>query len=430
MNATEPFENLVLHATDGNADAQFHLGRHYAKQQEFTRARRWLDRAVAQNHALAQTELGLLLLYGIGVPHDIASAIALLKPAAVNGSAEANYQLALISLGDAELRFDAQQCLHWLEQAAHGNFAPAWRTLGLAWSNQTDDPRAAAMAEACFQKAIQLNDALSAFLLGWQCCQSTPNVPLGQQLLMRAAHGGIERARAFLVSQTASPFEPKAVTQVPISPPPDSLNRYSTGAKQERCASPYLATIENVLSPLECEYIIALGTPFLEHSDTVHPETGERLRNDYRNSSSMSFFQFQEDVWLRVVQRRLAALAGSAPLADAEYLALLRYLPGEQYKPHRDYLPLSLDAQQALNHPGQRTSTIFCYLSDVESGGATDFPILKQRIEPRRGRCVLFHNVKSKGVPDPDTLHAGLAVERGEKWLATLWIRERRYRLY
>jgi hypothetical protein len=32
------------------------------------------------------------------------------------------------------------------------------------------------------------------------------------------------------------------------------------------------------------------------------------------------------------------------------------------------------------------------------------------------------------GRPDPDTLHAGVPVERGEKWLATLWLRQRRYR--
>jgi hypothetical protein len=41
---------------------------------------------------------------------------------------------------------------------------------------------------------------------------------------------------------------------------------------------------------------------------------------------------------------------------------------------------------------------------------------------------VVFDNLFADGRPDPDSLHAGTPVERGEKWLATLWIRQRRYR--
>jgi hypothetical protein len=43
---------------------------------------------------------------------------------------------------------------------------------------------------------------------------------------------------------------------------------------------------------------------------------------------------------------------------------------------------------------------------------------------------VLFDNVGPDGRPDADTLHAGLPVERGEKWLGTLWLRERPLRAF
>ena len=51
-------------------------------------------------------------------------------------------------------------------------------------------------------------------------------------------------------------------------------------------------------------------------------------------------------------------------------------------------------------------------------------------IAPVPGRAVVFDNLLADGRPDPESLHAGLPVARGEKWLATLWLRERRYRHY
>ena len=43
---------------------------------------------------------------------------------------------------------------------------------------------------------------------------------------------------------------------------------------------------------------------------------------------------------------------------------------------------------------------------------------------PRPGAALAFRNVLADGTTDEDSLHAGLPVRRGEKWIATLWIRE------
>jgi len=120
-----------------------------------------------------------------------------------------------------------------------------------------------------------------------------------------------------------------------------------------------------------------------------------------------------------------------APLANAEHTVLLRYLPGQEYRPHRDYLPPSTPGNtNAPEAPGQRVNTVFCYLNDVEEGGETSFPLQQIKIEPYRGRVVFFKNLLPNGQPDSTTLHAGMPVIRGEKWLATLWTRERRFRHY
>ena len=47
---------------------------------------------------------------------------------------------------------------------------------------------------------------------------------------------------------------------------------------------------------------------------------------------------------------------------------------------------------------------------------------------PVKGNAVFFVYKRPDGTLDEDTLHAGLPVERGEKWIATKWLRERPYR--
>jgi hypothetical protein len=44
------------------------------------------------------------------------------------------------------------------------------------------------------------------------------------------------------------------------------------------------------------------------------------------------------------------------------------------------------------------------------------------------GRAVHFHNLLPDGQPDARTLHAGMPVIEGVKWLGTLWTRQRRIR--
>ncbi|WP_196768858.1 prolyl hydroxylase family protein, partial [Xanthomonas arboricola] len=133
-----------------------------------------------------------------------------------------------------------------------------------------------------------------------------------------------------------------------------------------------------------------------------------------------------EDFAARAAQARVAACA-QLPLTHAEALSVLCYAPGEQYRAHRDYLPpgtIAADRPTA----GNRLRTACVYLNDVEAGGDTDFPVAGVRVRPRAGSVVCFDNLHADGRPDPDSLHAGLPVSAGSKWLGTLWFRQQRYR--
>jgi hypothetical protein len=58
-------------------------------------------------------------------------------------------------------------------------------------------------------------------------------------------------------------------------------------------------------------------------------------------------------------------------------------------------------------------------------GGETDFPRLGIRHRGRKGDGLMFRNVDAEGRGDYRTLHAGLPPTQGEKWLVSLWIRDR-----
>ncbi|MDE2071088.1 MAG: 2OG-Fe(II) oxygenase, partial [Gammaproteobacteria bacterium] len=93
---------------------------------------------------------------------------------------------------------------------------------------------------------------------------------------------------------------------------------------------------------------------------------------------------------------------------------------------HFDYFVSRGNREELVDgRGGQRQTTLFVYLNDVEAGGETDFPLLHACVLPAQGKAVKFVNLDAHGEPDTRTLHAGKPVIRGEKWLLTVWFRQR-----
>jgi prolyl 4-hydroxylase len=129
------------------------------------------------------------------------------------------------------------------------------------------------------------------------------------------------------------------------------------------------------------------------------------------------FGVYAEDLVVNALNRRIAALSGTG-IDQGEPLQLLRYRPGGEYKPHMDALPAE---------PNQRILTVLVYLSDDYEGGETAFPNAGLSFRGRTGDALLFRNTGADGRPDPLSLHAGLPVARGIKYLASRWIRANRF---
>jgi prolyl 4-hydroxylase len=146
-----------------------------------------------------------------------------------------------------------------------------------------------------------------------------------------------------------------------------------------------------------------------------------------RNSSHVTLGPRQHDHVLEALERCIGRLCG-IPTLNGEFLQILRYRVGEEFKPHVDYFNEGVaGTSKSLADGGQRVQTALLYLNDGYRGGGTRFPRLDIDIEPRRGDLVHFHNVGADGLGHRDSLHAGMPVLEREKWLLSQWIRAEPY---
>jgi len=124
------------------------------------------------------------------------------------------------------------------------------------------------------------------------------------------------------------------------------------------------------------------------------------------------------------VQQRLSHLTGIA-LTQAEPLQGQRYAAGQEFKPHTDtFNPDGADYYQHCADAGQRSWTAMIYLNEPDDGGATRFKAIGKTIQPETGKLILWNNLLPNGSPNDATLHQGMRVRRGTKYVLTQWFRQ------
>lgn len=326
--------------------------------------------------AKARHQLARMHLYRLLPEPDPAAARAWLDALADGGHLEACWTRALVTAGDPDGRWATD-----LERVAAAGLAPALRSLGLLYAGQ-DDAASQAWAHSLFDRAAARGDGVARTLR-----EAMGPAPMG----------------------------------APTSAPPLDL------AHASRTAAPLAAdedwrVVPDAIHTLEALHWRAVAWPRLAPSQAIDPDSGSGQRMRLRTSDDAQIDPLLEDVALRLVQRRLCALSGQ-PLAHAEPAVVLRYRPGQEYRLHRDLLPPSTLADPAQGRGGQRVATVIAYLTPVEAGGETEFPRRQLRVRPVPGSALVFRNLRPDGAVDEDSLHAGLPVQRGEKWIATLWVR-------
>ena len=193
-----------------------------------------------------------------------------------------------------------------------------------------------------------------------------------------------------------------------------------------RLQQPVLALLSDVMSAEECKELIGLARPRLRPSTIVDLQSGQDIVAAYRSSLGM-FFRLRETEFISRLDRRISELM-NLPVENGEGLQVLYYPTGAASAPHVDFLQVTNDANRAsIARSGQRVSTMVTYLNDVPAGGETSFPELGWAATPCLGHAVYFEYCDSRGMVDWRSLHAGNPVLEGEKWVASKWMRQRRF---
>ena len=120
-----PSRALVKAAKQGNAEAQYNVGKIYADgvtadgariEQDFEKALEWYSQAAEQGHALAQFFLGMMYERGDGVAQDVTEAKRLYRLAADQGMIAAQASIArlqdpLVYAGRRGRSYHTSECL-------------------------------------------------------------------------------------------------------------------------------------------------------------------------------------------------------------------------------------------------------------------------------------------------------------------------------
>jgi prolyl 4-hydroxylase len=167
-------------------------------------------------------------------------------------------------------------------------------------------------------------------------------------------------------------------------------------------------------TPAECDFLMTVAEPTYEESKVIGTE-GD-IRTLLRTSDGSTMHWLIEDPATHALNRRLAAFT-STNVDQGEPLHILRYRPGQEYRPHVDWL---LD-----DNP--RIMTALVYLNEDYAGGETEFIKTGLKVRGRKGDVLVFRSQGPDGGLDPLSEHAGLPVTSGTKYLASRWIRTRKH---
>lgn len=188
----------------------------------------------------------------------------------------------------------------------------------------------------------------------------------------------------------------------------------------EKVASPLLDlfVMPGFLTADECARIIALMEK--RRPSTIADDNGDQY---FRTSQTCMLDSSHPDV--AALEARIVALTGLNPL-HGEPLQGQIYAKDQEFKPHTDYFePDGPDYYRYCSVSGQRTWTVMIYLNEPEEGGITRFVSIGEDIRPETGKLLAWNNLGPDKQPNFNTLHHGMKVIEGHKYIVTKWFRER-----
>ncbi len=191
--------------------------------------------------------------------------------------------------------------------------------------------------------------------------------------------------------------------------------------RMRRVPTPRLTLLDapGFLPPDLCERLIELIDKDRRPS-TIADANGD----DYFRTSETCDLDTNEPA-VRDLDDMLFGLNGIDP-AYGEPVQGQRYAVGQEFKAHTDYFePQGPDYEKFCKVAGNRTWTFMIYLNDVEAGGGTRFKVIGKTFQPEKGKLVCWNNRREDDSCNAATLHHGMKVRSGVKYVITKWYREK-----
>ena len=180
-----------------------------------------------------------------------------------------------------------------------------------------------------------------------------------------------------------------------------------------------LYIVRNFLSLEECAALVAL----IDADRVPSPVVADDPVPSYRTSETCYLYPGPDAV--AVVESKLDELTGIESIFG-EPLQGQRYAVGQEFKPHHDVFDTTQHYwRNQVPIGGQRTWSAMTFLNEPTEGGRTNFPTAGVVIAPKAGNLVIWNNMDVLGRPNPGSLHQGMPVEQGVKYVLTKWYRER-----
>ena len=359
-----PADDIERKAQAGDTTAQLELATRLEAEKSFLKARQWLWRAATAGNTEAKAALALRL---VAFPSfAVIEGLKWANAAASEGSAAAAHLLALMT--------------------GEGLGVPQ------NWTVSLDGCSARPNSGASRRKQAQAE--LSALAGQWELAHAFRE--------NRDAHEDFARLRQSIdLSSWLSVPQARLVSE-----------------------SPRIGMVENFLRRDACDWLIARNRPHLARAQIYDTETGSLTDQGERTNTAAGLDFSRAGIVLIIARARMAAIAGLS-VEGFEDSVLLHYDVGEEFSPHYDFFDPSVAGHAPELQAGQRVLTFLTYLNEGFEGSETGFPEIDRRYKGAKGEGLFFWNAALDGTPDPRTLHAGLPVATGEKWLLSQWIRHR-----
>ena len=422
-------------AEQGHAEAQLRLGiacltGDGLPAQDVVQGREWLGRAADNGQVDAARFLGLILLRGMDVVPDLERGRALLARAAEAGDVEAAWWLACFIAGQRSDAPHHEEARLFLEAAATGGHARAMTHLAYVLDGLQGPgaPVHAGTMEAgrWLIRAARTGDGGALLALAEWCVvgRGLPRDPGRGRILAEAAERrGWEIAGEYARGLADSPAKTGDLP-APEELSPDHAGTLPAPRLEIQSWSPRVILMHDLLTTFECAEIANAAREHLMPSFIVDQD-GRHSMNDIRTSHEFRLRPAFRNLVIDAVERRMADWS-HFPVAHGELPLVLRYERSQSFEQHFDYfIPERFGRGEGpMAEGGQRVATQLVYLNESFDGGETRFDRAELVVKPRRGLCMMFHNVGPDHNVDPLTRHTGVAVRQGVKWLLSRWIRE------